>query len=44
MFREEQRKTDGGESLERIHKKNRVTPPFSENAEDIRCSDVTAPE
>lgn len=44
MFRDEKSQADRSESLERIHKKDGITPPLSQNAEDIGCSDIAAPE
>src|SRR5205085_10874742 len=36
-------KTDGREAFEGVHEKNRITPSLSQDAQNIRCSDIPAP-
>jgi hypothetical protein len=34
---------DRGESFEGVYEENRVTPPLSQDAENIRCANIPAP-
>jgi hypothetical protein len=43
MLRQKECKADGREPFEGVHEENRIAPPLSQNAQNIRCSDVPAP-
>jgi hypothetical protein len=43
MFRQEKRETYCAKSFECVNKEDGIAPPLSENAENIRCSDIPAP-
>jgi hypothetical protein len=44
MLRQEEGDPDGGKPFEGVHEENRVAPCLSQGAEDIRCSNVSAPK
>ncbi|MEY2510240.1 MAG: hypothetical protein QOE26_1003 [Verrucomicrobiota bacterium] len=42
IFYQEKREPNRGESFEDINRENRITPPLSQDAKDIRRADVSA--
>ena len=42
MFCQEQGQSDGGKSLERVDQENRVSPALSQDAKNVRGSNISA--